>query len=83
MENQDINHFDEWDEHFTEGLPENTQNIRDLEQQAKGVMGYISSLDGNCEVKVYKSWIRKDGEMYAEQILNQARVLKQRDDERF
>lgn len=54
----------------------NLKNKRDLQQRAKGVTDYVSSLDGNCEVKIYKSWVKKDGLIYAEQLRKEARGIK-------
>ena len=51
--------------------------IRDLRQQAKGVRGYLSSLGGNDPVKMYKSQVQKDAEIYANQLNNQADELEQ------
>ncbi len=39
--------------------------------QADAVKEYVDSFDGNCEVMVYKSWIKKDGAAYANKLREQ------------
>ena len=38
--------------------------------KADGVDSYVDSLCGNCYVKVYKNWIKKDGRLYADKLRN-------------
>ena len=38
--------------------------------KADGVESYVDSLCGNCYVKVYKNWIKKDGRLYADKLRN-------------
>lgn len=36
--------------------------------KASAVQEYVDSFDGHCNVKVYKSWIKKDGRDYANKL---------------